>query len=142
MLKPSPLCLDNIRHFEGLRLKAYKCPAGVWTIGYGSTGPGITAGLTWTLDQAKDRLKKDVETFAAGVAKIAGTCTQGQFDALVSFAYNVGLGALKSSTLLRKHLAGDYAGAAREFAKWNKAGGKVLAGLTTRRVAETALYLG
>lgn len=141
MLKPSEHCLDNIRAFEGIKLKAYKCPAGVWTIGYGATGPGITAGLVWTLEQAKDRLAKDVATFAAGVAKIAGDCTQGQFDGLVSFAYNCGLSALKSSTLLRKHLAGDHAGAAREFARWNKAGGKVLAGLTRRRTAEAALYV-
>ncbi len=141
MLKPSENCLDLICNFEGLRLKAYKCPAGVWTIGYGSTGNGITAGLVWTLDQAKDRLARDVATFAAGVAKIAGKCSQGQFDALVSFAYNVGLGALKSSTLLKLHLAGDHAGAARQFVRWNKADGKVLAGLTRRREAEAALYL-
>lgn len=140
MLKPSHNCLDIIREFEGLKLKAYKCPAGVWTIGYGSTGPGITAGLVWTLDQAKARLAKDVETFAAGVAKIAGDCTQGQFDALVSFAYNLGLGALKSSTLLRKHIANDHKSAAVEFPRWNKADGKVLAGLTRRRIAEAALY--
>lgn len=140
-LKPSPACLDLIRESEGLKLKAYKCPAGVWTIGYGSTGLGITAGLVWTLEQAKARLAKDVEAFAAGVAKAAGKCSQGQFDALVSFAYNLGLGALKGSTLLRKHLAGDHVGAAREFSRWNKAGGKVLDGLTTRRAAEAALYL-
>lgn len=140
MLKPSQNCLDIIREFEGLKLKAYKCPAGVWTIGYGSTGTGITAGLVWTLDQAKARLANDVETFAAGVAKVAGDCTQGQFDALVSFAYNLGLGALKSSTLLRRHLANDHKGAAVEFPRWNKAGGKVLAGLTRRRIAEAALY--
>lgn len=139
-MKVSSNCLDLIKTSEGLKLKAYKCPAGVWTIGYGSTGPDIKAGLVWTLKQAEDRLAADVNKFAAGVEKAAGKCTQGQFDALVSFAYNVGLGALQSSTLLRLHRAGDHRGAYAQFARWNKAGGKVLAGLTRRRAAEAALY--
>lgn len=73
--------------------------------------------------------------------KLGGKMTQGQFDALVSFAFNLGIGALAKSTLLKKHLAGDYAGAAREFAKWKFGGGRVLPGLVKRRAAEVALYL-
>lgn len=140
-MKPSSNCLNLIQEFEGLKLKAYLCPAGVWTIGFGSTGADIKRGTVWTRKQADDRLKADVERFAAGVAKIAGKTTQGQFDALVSFAYNCGLSSLASSTLLKRHIAGDPAGAAGQFTRWNKADGKVLAGLTRRRGIEAALYL-
>jgi len=137
---PSSRCVDLIRTYEGLKLKAYRCPAGIATIGYGSTGPDIHIGLTWTLDQAKARLQSDVTKFAAGVSRVAGTCTHGQFDALVSFAYNCGLANLKGSTLLKKHLTGDHVGAAAEFGKWIKGGGKVLPGLVTRRAEEAKLY--
>lgn len=140
-MTPSSNCLAIIQEFEGLKLKAYLCPAKVWTIGFGSTGPDITRGTVWTRKQADDRLKADVERFAAGVAKIAAKTTQGQFDALVSFAYNCGLSALASSTLLKRHLAGDPAGAAAQFSRWNKVNGTVLAGLTRRRGVEAALYL-
>lgn len=149
-MKPSSHCLDHIRDFEGLRLRAYLCPAKKATIGYGSTGPDIKIGMTWSLDQAKARLQHDVETFANKVTKIAGECTQGQYDALVAFAYNVGIGTprtatsdgsgLWGSTLLRLHLKGDHEGAALQFLRWNKAGGKVLGGLTRRRTAEMLIY--
>lgn len=140
---PSSRCVDLIRTYEGLRLKAYPDPGtggDPWTIGYGSTGPDIRPGTVWTLDQAKARLASDVTKFAAGVARIAGNCTQGQFDALVSFAYNCGLANLTGSTLLKKHVAGDHVGAAAEFGKWIKGGGKVLTGLVTRRAEEARLY--
>lgn len=140
MLKPSPYCIALIKEFEGLKLKAYLCPANVWTIGFGSTGPGIGPGTVWTLKQAEERIQRDVEKFALGVARIAPKTTQGQFDALVSFAYNCGLSALQSSTLLKLHNAGDHQGAAAQFTRWNKAGGKVLAGLTRRRASEAKLY--
>lgn len=147
-MEPSPKALTLIKTFEGLKLKAYLCPAGVPTLGYGSTGPDIRLGMTWTLEEANKRLLRDVVRFAAGVSTaLAGAVTtQAQFDGLVSFAYNVGLANLKSSTLLRKHRAGDAKGAALEFLKWNKARnprtGKLepLAGLTRRREAEKALY--
>lgn len=139
-MSPSNDCLAIIREFEGLRLQSYKCPAGFWTIGYGSTGPDIGPGLTWTQAQAEQRLHDDVSRFAEGVSKLVGKATQGQFDALVSFAYNLGLGALRSSTLLKLHRAGDYAGAAEQFARWTKAAGRVLPGLVRRRVAEARLY--
>jgi len=132
--------LDLIKSFEGFRATAYICPAGVLTIGYGSTGPHAKKGMTITEAQGEELLRKDVARFERGVSALVGETTQGRFDALVSFAFNIGLGALESSTLLKKHKAGDYAGAAEQFARWNKGGGKVLPGLTRRRAAETDLY--
>lgn len=147
-LAASAACLDLIKRFEGChkmradgRVEAYLCPAGVWTIGYGSTGADIAKGMIWTLAQCEARFREHVGQFEEAVRRMVGqNATQGQFDALVSFAYNIGADALRRSTLLRKHNEGDYAGAADEFAKWNKGGGKVLAGLTKRRAAESALY--
>lgn len=124
-----------------------------WTIGFGATGKGITRGVVWTLAQCEARFDVDVAGFAAGVTRLLARnpkaiTTQNQFDALVSFAFNCGLDenrngiaeGLGDSTLLKKHLAGDYKGAEAEFLKWNKAGGAVLAGLTRRRTAEAKLY--
>lgn len=138
--------LDLIKRFEGLKLTAYRCPAGVLTIGYGSTGPHVKQGMIITEAEAEALLRNDVARFEDGVNHIVGPCTQGQFDALVSFAFNLGLGALMSSTLLKRHKAGDFARAADAFLSWNKArgaGGKlaVLPGLTKRRAAERHLYL-
>ena len=153
-MNPSANCAKLIQQFEGCEKKkpdgtfqAYPDPGtggDPWTIGWGSTGPDIKPGTVWTQQQCDDRFSEHLAEFAAGVAKAIGNAptTQSQFDALVSFAYNVGLGNLSSSTLLRKHKAGDFAGAAREFARWNKAAGKVLTGLTRRRNAESALYNG
>ncbi|MES2902839.1 MAG: lysozyme [Pseudomonadota bacterium] len=137
-----PKGLALIKRFEGLRLNAYKCPADVATIGYGSTGPHVRMGMTITEAEAEKLLLDDLDRFERGVVNLAGTMTAGQFSALVAFAFNVGLGALGTSTLLKKHLAGDYDGAADQFARWNRAGPKVLAGLTTRRAAEANLYRG
>lgn len=143
--------IANIQKWEGCRLTAYPDPGtgGVpWTIGWGSTrdeqGHAITPGTTWTQARADARLAEEVEQFAAGVDKLLGAAptTSDQRNALVSFAYNVGLGALKESTLLRLHKEGDYAGAAQQFARWNKANGKVLDGLTNRRADEAAMYRG
>lgn len=139
--------LALIKSFEGLELKAYPDPGSggdPWTIGYGATGAGIHKGVVWTQAMADNRLADDVSRFADGVAKLIGSAptTQGQFDAMTSLAFNVGLGNFGSSTLLKKHRAGDYAGAASEFARWNKASGKILAGLTRRREAETKVYRG
>jgi len=139
--------LATIKHFEGCKLEAYPDPGSggdPWTIGYGATGEGIHHGVRWTQQQCDDRLGADVATFARGVARLIGNSatTQGEFDALTCFAYNVGLLALQRSTLLRKHLSGDKSGAAAEFGKWNKAAGRVMRGLTMRRAAEAALYRG
>jgi lysozyme len=133
--------LDLIRRFEGLSLQAYRCPAGILTIGYGSTGPHVKAGKVITTAEANDLLLKDVKRFEDGVSAIVGPTTQPRFDALVSFAFNLGLGNLMSSTLLKRHKSGDFQGAADQFLRWNKAKGKVLPGLTKRRAAERALYL-
>lgn len=132
--------LDLIKEFEGLYLKAYRCPAGVPTIGYGHTA-GVVMGQTITKQQADDYLRRDVRQFERAVARLVSVpLTQGQFDALVSFAFNLGEGALAQSTLLRLLNAGDYAGAAAQFDRWNKAGGRVLPGLVRRRAAERALF--
>ncbi len=152
-MKPSTKCIDLVKSYEQCRLKAYMpTPNDVPTIGWGSTGRDIKMGTVWTQQQADDRFARDIAMFAAGVEHLLGGAptTQGRFDALVSFAYNVGLDddadtlaeGLGDSTLLRKHKAGDYAGAALEFAKWNKQKGKVLNGLTRRRAEEAALYKG
>ena len=132
--------LDRIKRFEGLRLRAYRCPAGIWTIGYGHTGPEVREGCEVDAAEADELLRKDVTRFEEGVGKIAGPCSQGQYDALVSFAFNLGLGALMSSRLLKKHRAGDHDGAAQEFGRWVHAGGKRLPGLVRRRAAEAAAY--
>jgi GH24 family phage-related lysozyme (muramidase) len=111
-----------------------------WTIGWGATGPGIGPGTVWTQEQCDARLLRDLERHAADVAAAIGDAptTQGQFDALVSFHYNTG--AIARATLTRRHVAGDHAAAAREFARWNRAGGRVLRGLVRRRRAEARLY--
>ncbi len=132
--------LAIIRKYEGLRLTAYLCPAKVWTIGYGSTGPHVKPGLTITEAAADALLRNDLARFEAAVARGAPKSSQAQFDAMVSLAFNIGETAFLGSTLLRKHNAGDYGGARAEFARWNKSGGKVLAGLSNRRAAEAALY--
>lgn len=145
-------CSKLVQEFESCakkradgRFDAYPDPGSggdPWTIGWGTTGPDVKPGVTWTQQQCDDRFAQDLSKFAQGVAKVLGDAktTQHQFDAMVSFAYNVGIANLSSSTLLKKHKAGDYAGAANEFARWNKAKGKVMAGLTRRRAAEAALY--
>jgi GH24 family phage-related lysozyme (muramidase) len=111
-----------------------------WTIGWGATGPGIGPGTVWGQAQCDARLAADLARHAAEVARAIGDAptTQGQFDALVSFHYNTG--AIGRATLTRRHRAGDYCGAAGEFRRWNRAGGRVLSGLTRRRAAEAALY--
>jgi len=133
--------IDLIKSFEGLELKAYKDSVGVLTIGYGSTGNHVFAGQSITEAQAEDLLKSDLLRFEKGVSAVVTVpLTQNQFDALISFSFNLGLGNLKSSTLLKKLNAKDYTGAANEFTRWNKAGGKVLSGLTRRREAEKNLF--
>ena len=135
-----------IKQFEGCKLTAYQDSVGVWTIGYGWTQPvdgkPIRAGMTIKQETAERLLKTGLVSYENDVSRLVKVnLTQGQFDALVSFTYNLGVRSLSTSTLLRKLNAGDYAGAADEFLRWNKAGGKVLNGLTRRREAERALFL-
>ncbi|MEP9070494.1 lysozyme [Enterobacter hormaechei] len=135
-----------IKQFEGCKLTAYQDSVGIWTIGYGWTQPvdgkPIRAGMTIKQETAERLLKTGLVSYESDVSRLVKVgLTQGQFDALVSFTYNLGARSLSTSTLLRKINAGDYAGAADEFLSWNKAGGKVLNGLTRRREAERALFL-
>lgn len=150
-MKVSKRGIALMHEFEGYRSTTYPDPApgnnGLpVTGGYGTTrdenGKPFKLGVTKSKGYWDDLFERDLNEFSKGVEKVADKVTQNQFDALVSFAYNLGLGNLNSSTLLRKHKAGDYAGAANEFKRWNKAGGKVLAGLTRRREAEARLYRG
>ncbi len=135
-----------IKRFEGLRLQAYQDSVGVWTIGYGWTQPvagrKVGAGMAIDAATAERLLVCGVAQFEQGVERlVAVTITQGQFDALVSFAYNLGLSALEKSTLLRRLNAGDRLGAADQFGRWVNAGGVRLDGLVARRAAERALFL-
>lgn len=139
-MTPSPACLDLIRQYEGCKLKPYRCPAGVLTIGFGHTG-NVCEGQAITQAQADALLQKDATAAGEAVTRLAGSCTQGQFDALTDFVFNLGSGALAGSTLLHKHKAGDFAGAAAEFGKWVHAGSTILPGLVKRRASEVHLYL-
>lgn len=134
--------LSLIKEFEGCKLIAYADIVGVPTIGYGSTGTDIHLGLAWTQQQCDDRLALDLQKFETGVDNLVDVDLKDtQFDALVCFAYNLGLGNLKSSHLLSKVNSGDLSGAADEFLRWDRAGGVVVPGLYRRRVAERALFL-
>lgn len=135
-----------VKSFEGLELRAYRDPVGIWTIGYGHTSmagpPDVYPGMVITEAEADRILRRDLDLFEAGVKRgLTISTTADQYSALVSFAFNVGLGAFRDSTLLRKHNAGDFAGAANEFLRWVYAGGQFLPGLERRRKAERALYL-
>lgn len=131
---------ELIKRFEGCILTAYTCPAGRLTIGYGSTGPHVKPGMRITAEQADALLQDDLRRFEDYVAEHCGKTTDNQFAALVSFCFNVGEGNLRTSTLRRLHLAGDYAGAQAQFSRWTRGGGKVLPGLVKRREAEAKLY--
>lgn len=142
-MKTSQQGIDLIKASEGLQLKAYPDPgtgAEPWTIGYGSTR-GVTRSMTITAAQAEQMLQVDLRQVEGAVSRLVTVpLTQGQFDALVSFAYNVGEGNLAGSTLLRKLNAGDARGAAEQFGKWVYAAKKILPGLVKRRAAERALF--
>jgi len=132
--------LAIIKENEGCKLQAYLCPAKVPTIGYGHTGPEVKLGQVITIDRADALLAADLARFEDGVTHLTPFSNDNQFSALVSFAFNEGLGKLRGSTLLAKHNAADYVEAAKEFGKWTFADGKVMSGLVKRRAAEAALY--
>ena len=134
--------LALIKRFEGLRLKAYLCPANVWTIGYGSTGPHVKPGVEITEVQAEQLLRDDLARFEKAVSDAAPNATQDQFDAMVSLAFNIGIAGFQKSSVLRLHKAGRHQAAADSFALWNKGGGRVLPGLVRRRADEAHLYGG
>lgn len=131
-----------IKGAEGTELKAYRDTGGVWTIGTGHTGPDVTPGLTITAERADELLQQDLRTAEAAVNRLFPTTTQDQFDALVSFTFNLGEGQVSASTLRKLHNAGDYAGAAGQFSRWVFDNGVKLNGLVTRRAAEAKLYRG
>ena len=134
-----------LKQFEGCKLKAYRCPANVCTIGYGHTSaagdPKVTDGMTITKKEADEILSRDLVKYEKAVEEMVNQpLTQHQFDVLVDFAYNAGIGNLKSSTLLKKVNAGDFDAVPAELMKWTKGGGKVLPGLVRRRQAESAWW--
>lgn len=135
--------IDLIKHFEGVKLKAYVCPAGVLTIGVGSTGPHVKPGMTITAAEADAMLRKDLRRFEEAVSiMVHEPLEQHEFDALTSLAFNIGTSAFCTSTLLKKLNKGDKAGAQACFHDWRKGGGKVLPGLVRRRAAEAKMFAG
>jgi len=147
-MRPSQACLDLIKSFESCRLVAYLAPESkpgrpVWAIGYGHTSPSVKEGDTCTQAQADSWFIEDLNSAVDRIAALITytPLTQGQFDALVSFAYNTKWEAFRTSTLLKKVNAGDMAGAAEEFPKWIDSAHKVMKGLIRRRNAERELFL-
>ena len=140
-MKTSKNGINLIKNFEGCRLEAYKCTAGVWTIGYGHTA-GVKQGQKITKFQADALLIIDLEKFEKAVTKLVKKpITQNEFDALVSFSFNVGIGNFEKSTLLRLINMGQFELASKQFERWIYAGGKPLNGLKKRRLAEKTLFL-
>lgn len=146
-MKINQATIDLVKEFEGFRAKAYKCPANVWTIGYGTTasaGVGITPkdGMTITEAEAEGYLKATLDKFADQIApSITAPINENEFGAFLSLAYNIGTGAFKKSSALKHFNAGDKEKAAASVLLWNKAAGKVLKGLVRRREAERKLFL-
>jgi len=154
----SPKAIAMIQHHEGIRYKPYRCPAKLWTVGVGHVMYPEQGKLkvenrdefllrpednrVWTKEEVDGILRLDLARFERGVAQFCPVpLTQGMFDALVSFSFNVGLGTLQRSTLRQKLLRGDKAGAAEELLKYCMAGGKILKGLQNRRIDERAMFL-
>jgi len=139
-MKTSPKGIALIKEFEGLRLRAYKCPGGVWTIGYGHTA-GVKAGMVITERQAEDFLKADLIEFEKYLNDLGLAINQNQFDALISLIYNIGIGNFQKSTLLRKARVNPNDNSIMdEFLKWVYSKGRVLPGLQRRRLREMKLY--
>lgn len=133
---------ELIKSFEGCKLRAYKDIVGVWTIGYGSTGDLAYDGNEIDQQTAEALLCEDIARFEEGVQKrLKVKVNDNQFSAMVCLAFNIGLGNFGSSTLLKLVNSGDFKGAAGQFERWSKAGGKVVSGLTRRRKAERDLFL-
>jgi lysozyme len=140
-MTPSSACFALIQKYEGLSLTAYQDIVGVWTIGYGSTN-SVKPNMVITEAQAVERLHSDVASAVRCVnSRVTREISQNQFDALVSFTFNLGCAALVSSTLLKLLNVGDISGAAAEFGRWTHAGVRVLPGLVARREAERKLFV-
>jgi len=146
-MKTSAAGISHIREFEGERLKSYRCSANVLTIGVGHTSaagaPEVTEGMTITAEESAEILARDLQKFERGVEKLLEVrVSQAQFDVLVSFAFNCGLGALQKSTLLKRVNEEKFDAVPAELMKWTKAGGREIAGLVRRRRAEAKLWRG
>ena len=140
-MEASIVVIQKIKEFEGLRLEAYRDAAGVLTIGYGHTGPDISPGDKISRYWADELLRDDVERLGAEVRRLKVARTQGQFDALLSFAYNLGTDRLSRSTLLKTiRGGGSHSAIRREFMRWVYAGGKKLGGLERRRKWEAKRF--
>lgn len=134
--------INLIKEFEGLKLEAYKCPAGIWTIGFGHTGKDVFKGLKITLQEAHNFLYDDLKIHCQYIEKLIKVpINQNQIDSLVSFEYNIGYSAFKNSTLLKLLNEKNYTKAANEFDKWVFCNGKKLNGLVKRRKKEKELFL-
>lgn len=139
-MKASVDAYQLIKQFEGLRLKAYLCPAGIWTIGYGHTS-GVSPNSFITIQEADEYLHRDVASVEMQLNKLNLSLSQCQWDAIVSFVFNVGIGNFKASTLLAKiRINPDDNSIMDEFLRWVHANGKVMRGLQKRRLAEMKLY--
>ena len=139
-MKASIDAYELIKQFEGLRLKAYLCPAGIWTIGYGHTS-GVSPNSFITIQEADEYLHRDVATIEMQLNKLNLSLRQCQWDAIVSFVFNVGIGNFKASTLLAKiRINPDDNSIMDEFLRWVYANGKVMRGLQKRRLTEMKLY--
>jgi len=140
-MNPSVWVFDTIKKYEGLRVKPYRCPAGVWTVGYGYTRR-VDPTKVITTDRAEELLEEDVLSASGVVRALVKTdLNQEQFDALIDFVFNLGEGNFAASTLLRYVNNGDFSKAADEFLKWNHCNGEILAGLTKRREAERQRFM-
>ena len=132
-----------IKEFEGLELMPYRCPAGVLTVGYGTTGQGVIEGVSWTKEACEERMRVDVGRFVNGTLELCPILGEPGNDnklcAISDFSYNLGLGALSSSTLRKRINSQDWEGAKTELVKWTRGGGKILPGLVRRRIAECKL---
>lgn len=141
-MKTLEILLPLIKESEGCSLKSYQCPAGIWTIGYGQTGPEVCKGLTWTQAHADKMLAAMAQTALAQALHASPTLSvesAGRQAAIADFIFNLGIGSYLKSTLKLRVDQSNWASAQTEIKKWDKAGGKVLAGLTTRRNKEAAL---
>lgn len=137
----NPAGIELIRHYEGLRLRAYQDTGGVWTIGYGST-KNVTRGMVISPKQAEERLREDLDDVEGPLnACLKAQLNENEFSACCSFAFNVGVNAFKRSTLLKLLNSGQKADASNEFGRWVKDNGRVLPGLVKRRDAERELFL-
>ena len=139
-MKTNAAGLDLIKRFEGVKLRAYRCPAGVWTIGVGST-KGVHEGMVITQAEADERLRDDLQDAEDAIERLVTVpLNENEHAALVSLVFNIGAGAFSHSTLLRLLNGHERIAAAAQFKRWNKAGKRVLSGLVKRRAAESALF--